>query len=118
MSERHWGWLASAGEPVEVLSVTDLWGRELAEVLESAARRADDLWTAAITDPDGFERRAGEFLAATRSEVGAAGRLGDLLDDPPAPRASRTMSSSLASQSPPRLGSPRRRTRPRHRPER
>ncbi|MCY4632374.1 MAG: DEAD/DEAH box helicase [bacterium] len=39
MPERRWAWLASAGEPVEVLSVTDLWGRELAEVLVPSAQR-------------------------------------------------------------------------------
>ena len=57
-------------------------------MLESAARRADGLWTAAIVDPDGFDRRADEFAAATRTEAGAAGRLSELVDGPPVAGAS------------------------------
>ncbi len=52
------------------------------DVLESAGRRADELWTAAIVDPDGFDRRADEFEQATRTEAGEAGRFVDLLDEP------------------------------------
>ena len=79
--------LDALSEKLDVI-LTELGADKRGDVLESAARRADDLWTAAITDPDGFDRRADEFLAATRSEVSAAGRLGDLLDDPPASPAS------------------------------
>ena len=39
MSERRWAWLASAAEPVEVLAITELWGRELAEVLVPSVQR-------------------------------------------------------------------------------
>ncbi len=38
-SDRVWSWLPSAGEPVEVVSRTELWGREMAEILIPSTQR-------------------------------------------------------------------------------
>ena len=69
-------------EKLDVI-LAELGADKRGDVLESAARRADGLWTAAIVDPDGFDRRADEFAAATRTEAGAARRLAELVDGPP-----------------------------------
>ena len=87
MPQRRWGWLASAGEPVEVLSVAELWGREMAEVLvpsshlrrrvpvrdvtELAARHwseAEIAWRAAATRALALSAD-GELLVAARRGV-------------------------------------------------
>lgn len=51
------------------------------DVLESAARRADSLWTAAILDPDRFDRRADDFALGTRSDASEAAQLADFLGE-------------------------------------
>ena len=51
------------------------------DVLESAARRADGLWTAAILDPDRFDLQADEFEHDTRSEASESAQFADLVDD-------------------------------------
>lgn len=87
MAERRWGWLDAAGEPVEVLSVTELWGRELAEVLVPSSQRrwrvpagdvtdlavrrwseADVAWRAAATRALALSAD-GELLVAARRGV-------------------------------------------------
>jgi superfamily II DNA or RNA helicase len=52
------------------------------DILESASHRADDLWTAAIIDPDDLRRQADEFAAETRKEADEAGQLAELIDEP------------------------------------
>ena len=74
-------------EKLDVI-LAELGADKRGDVLESAARRADELWTAAIIDPDGFDRRANEFGEATRTEATAAGRFVDLLDEPSAAQTS------------------------------
>ena len=73
------------GEKLDVI-LTELGADKRGDVLESAARQADRLWTAAIIDPDAFDRRADEFEQATRTEAGEAAQLSDLVDDPSAVR--------------------------------
>lgn len=51
------------------------------DILESATRRADELWTAAIVDPDHLGHRADVFAADTRAEAEDAGHLADLIDE-------------------------------------
>ena len=51
------------------------------DVLESAARRADGLWAAAILDPDRFDLQADEFEHDTRSEASESAQFADLVDD-------------------------------------
>ena len=50
------------------------------DVLESAGRRVDQLWTAAIIDPERFDRQADEFAHATRAEAAEAAQIADLVD--------------------------------------
>ena len=38
-SDRLWCWLPSAGEPVEVVSRAELWGREMAEIVIPSTQR-------------------------------------------------------------------------------
>ena len=58
------------------------------DILESASRRADELWTAAIIDPDELSRQADEFASDTRAEAQDAGHLADLINETgPAVRA-------------------------------
>ena len=61
--------------------LAELGADKRCDVLESAARRADGLWTAAILDPDGFDLEADEFEQATRFEASKAAQFGDLVDD-------------------------------------
>jgi superfamily II DNA or RNA helicase len=87
VSERKWAWLASAGEPVEVLARSELWGREMAEIIvpstqyrrrvsvtelaELSSRRwldAEVVWRAAAT-------RAVAMAADGDPLVGARGRV-------------------------------------------
>lgn len=51
------------------------------DILESATRRADDLWTAALVAPDQFATKADEFAADTRAEATEAGTLAALVDE-------------------------------------
>ena len=68
--------------------LAELGADKRCDVLESAARRADGLWTAAILDPGSFDLEADQFEQATRFEVGKAAQWADLLDDAiPAARA-------------------------------
>lgn len=50
------------------------------DVLESATRRTDQLWTAAIVDPDTLENEAAAFAAGTRAEAEEAGHLAELVE--------------------------------------
>ena len=60
------------------------------DVLESAGRRADGLWTAAILDPDRFDQQTGEFERGMRSEAGLSAQFAGLVDSAaPAAMASR-----------------------------
>ena len=69
--------------------LAELGADKRCDVLESAARRADGLWTAAILDPDRFDRQADEFEHDTRSEASEAAQFADLVDDAvPVARAS------------------------------
>ena len=54
------------------------------DILESASQRADDLWTAAIIDPDALRRQADVFAEETRRDADEAGQLGELVDEPSA----------------------------------
>ncbi|MXW95272.1 MAG: helicase [Acidimicrobiaceae bacterium] len=60
--------------------LTELGADKRCDVLESAARRADGLWTTAILDPDGLDRQADEFARDTRSEACEAAQFADLVD--------------------------------------
>ncbi len=60
--------------------LAELGADKRCDVLESAARRADGLWTAAILDPDHFDLEADEFERSTRSEASEAAQFGDLVD--------------------------------------
>lgn len=50
------------------------------DILESATRRADSLWTAAILNPERFDREADDFEQATRTEASEAARFDDLVE--------------------------------------
>jgi superfamily II DNA or RNA helicase len=50
------------------------------DILESATRRTDELWTAAIVNPDQLDAKAAAFAAGTRAEAEEAGHLGELVD--------------------------------------
>jgi len=50
------------------------------DILESAARHADELWTAAIIDPSELDKRAVAFASGTRSEAKDAGHLAELIE--------------------------------------
>lgn len=50
------------------------------DVLESASRRADDLWTAAIVDPTSLDQRADQFAEGTREDARESGRLAELVE--------------------------------------
>ena len=60
--------------------LAELGADKRCDVLESAARRADGLWTAAILDPDNFDHQADEFEHSTRSEAGEAAQFADLVN--------------------------------------
>ena len=60
--------------------LAELGADKRGDVLESAARRADGLWTAAILDPEHFDIEADDFEQATRTEATEAARFGDLVD--------------------------------------
>jgi superfamily II DNA or RNA helicase len=51
------------------------------DVLESANQRANDLWTAAIVDPNNLNRQAEEFAIGTRDEAREAAHLAELVDE-------------------------------------
>ena len=61
--------------------LAELGADKRCDVLESATRRAEGLWTAAILDPDGFDHQADEFEHGTRSEANEAARFADLVDE-------------------------------------
>ena len=61
--------------------LAELGADKRCDVLESAARQADGLWTAAILDPDGFDLEADQFEQATRFEVSKAAQFADLVDE-------------------------------------
>lgn len=70
--------------------LAELGADKRCDVLESAARQADGLWTTAILDPDRFDLQADEFEQDTRSEADEAARFADLIDGvSPAPGACR-----------------------------
>jgi SNF2 family DNA or RNA helicase len=50
------------------------------DVLESASHRVDDLWTAAIVNPDGLHHQAEEFASETRKDADEAGHLAELIE--------------------------------------
>lgn len=50
------------------------------DILESASHRVDDLWTAAIVNPDGLHHQAEEFASETRKDADEAGRLAELIE--------------------------------------
>ncbi|WP_419922688.1 DEAD/DEAH box helicase [Candidatus Poriferisodalis sp.] len=60
--------------------LAELGADKRCDVLESAARRADGLWTAAILNPDRFDLQADEFEHSTRSEASEASQFADLVD--------------------------------------
>jgi superfamily II DNA or RNA helicase len=66
------------------------------DVLESAARRTDDLWTAAIVAPEELEDRASTFAEGTREEAVEAGRIAELVE-PTGPAAHAVSPERLAS---------------------
>ena len=63
--------------------LSELGADKRSDVLESAASRADGLWTAAIIDPGRFEAHADEFALGTRSDASEAAKLADLFGTPP-----------------------------------
>ncbi len=67
-------------EKLEVI-LAELGADKRGDVLESAARRADGLWTAAIIAPEDLDLQADEFERETRSEAGEAAQFADLVDD-------------------------------------
>lgn len=50
------------------------------DILESASHRVDDLWTAAIVNPDGLHHQAEQFASETRKDADEAGRLAELIE--------------------------------------
>lgn len=60
------------------------------DVLESATRRTDELWTAAIVSPDTLDQQAAVFAASTKAEAEEAGHLSELVD--PTEHAARAVS--------------------------
>jgi SNF2 family DNA or RNA helicase len=60
------------------------------DILESAARRTDDLWTAAIVNPDQLDEQAAAFATETRAEAEEAGHLTELVE--PTGHAARAVS--------------------------
>ena len=69
--------------------LAELGADKRCDVLESAARIADGLWTAAIVNPDRFDLQADEFAHGTRSEASEASQFADLVNSTiPRPRAS------------------------------
>ncbi len=62
--------------------LSELGADKRSDILESAARRADGLWTAAILDPEHFEGQAEKFALSTRSDASEAAQLADLPGEP------------------------------------
>ncbi len=50
------------------------------DILESAARRTDALWTAAIVDPGQLDEQAAAFATSTRADAAEAGHLAELVE--------------------------------------
>ena len=50
------------------------------DILESASHRVDDLWTAAILNPDGLHHQAEQFASETRKDADEAGHLAELIE--------------------------------------
>ena len=50
------------------------------DILESASHRVDDLWTAAIVNPDGLHHQAEQFASETRKDADEAGHLAELIE--------------------------------------
>ena len=55
------------------------------DVLESASRRSDDLWTTAILSPESLAKTADQFAAGTRNDVAEAAPLAELIQNPELP---------------------------------
>jgi hypothetical protein len=74
-------------QKLEVI-LDELGADKRGDILESATRRVDDLWTAAIVDPERLSQEAEQFAAETRTEARDAGHLAELIDQTgPAVRA-------------------------------
>lgn len=60
--------------------LAELGADKRGDVLESASRRADDLWTTAIIDPAQFDHQAEQFAITTRTEAAEASQIAALID--------------------------------------
>ncbi len=61
--------------------LSELGADKRSDVLESAARRADSLWTAAILNPGEFDTHADEFAFGALSDVSEAAQLAEFLGE-------------------------------------
>ncbi len=60
--------------------LTELGADKRGDILESASRRTDGLWTAAIVDPEHLDGQAAEFAADTLADAEDAGHFAELVD--------------------------------------
>lgn len=75
MSNCEWAWLPTAGEPVEVISRSELWGRAMVEVVVPSTQRQRRVATSELADISSRRWTAAELTwraAATRSLALAA----------------------------------------------
>ena len=75
MAQREWAWLRSAGEPVEVLARSELWGREMAEIIVPSTQHRRRVGVAELADLSSRRWLDAEVIwraAATRAVALAA----------------------------------------------
>lgn len=75
MSDREWAWLPTAGEPVEVISRSELWGRSMVEVVVPSTQRQRRVAKSELADISSRRWTSAELTwraAATRSLALAA----------------------------------------------
>jgi len=75
VAQREWAWLPSAGEPVEVLARSELWGREMAEIIVPSTQHRRRVSVAELADLSSRRWLDAEVMwraAATRAVALAA----------------------------------------------
>lgn len=75
MAQREWAWLRSASEPVEVLARSELWGREIAEIIVPSTQHCRRVGVAELADLSSRRWLDAEVIwraAATRAVALAA----------------------------------------------
>jgi len=71
-------------QKLEVI-LAELGADKRGDIIESASRRSDDLWTAAILAPDSLATTAEQFADGTRKDVTEAAPLAELFESPAPP---------------------------------